>query len=127
MPHRGERLRKYLDANRIKYAQLAREIGIHKNTMQNWLDHVNLQDEHIVKISSRYPSIKDAFPEINWPAFETFVDKVEDGSAEYGVLSDECQKRISKWKDKYLELSDRYSSLLEKHTLLLETSMKSGD
>jgi len=121
MSHRGERLRKFFDTNGIKYAQVARDLGINKNTIHNWMSYPHLDDVHLIAISKRHPDIKDIFPEIAWAALKEFTAaQVNVPAEEYGSLSVDCIKKIDHWKNKYISLLENYNDLMIKHSSLIE-------
>lgn len=115
--HRGNRLARFLHTHKITGVRLAHAMSVHRNTVANWVADAGLPDSKLIAIAHKFPALPDYFPEVN---FEEAM--AHEPPARYTAeLSAECQRQIEEWRSKYIALSERYNTLLEKHLALVES------
>jgi hypothetical protein len=113
MTAQGHRLRNYFDENGIKYLSAANKLGVHVNTLRNWMSQEELTQSALNKLVSTFPSIIGVFDEVQ---FWTFNEHQFRASNSETLEQEDIHKR-------YQELLHRYNELLEKHVALQEQLM----
>jgi uncharacterized protein YjcR len=113
MTAQGHRLRNYFDENGIKYLSAANKLGVHVNTLRNWMSQEELTQSALNKLVSTFPSIIGVFDEVQ---FWTFNEHQFRASNSETLEQENIHKR-------YQDLLHRYNELLEKHVALQEQLM----
>jgi len=112
MTAQGDRLRNYLDENGIKYQSAAQKLGIHVNTLRNWMGQEELPQAAFNKLASSFPSIIHRFKEVQFWCLNQNQFRI--ANPQLG------EENIH---ERYQELLHRYNELLEKHVALQEQFM----
>lgn len=115
MPHRGEVVRKILDDLDVNKTHLAKKIGVHRDTINNWSKEPNLSFEKIRKIGNAidYDFSRD-FPDYPYSS----PPGVEESSTPYEpefITIEDCVEDRNRWRIKYYQLLEKYASLMEEH------------
>lgn len=118
--HRGERLSAFLRKRGISYSQLARELAIHRNTVDNWVKKEALAASNIQMVVNLYPDLATVYPELELDPMSTTQDPPESYTS-LKDLSDDCQKHINRYRTKLEELQEKYNMVMEKYMTLLES------
>ena len=113
MASQGNRLRNYFDEHGIKYLGAANKLGVHVNTLRNWMSLEKLPTTALNQLASTFPPLIPLFPEIQ---FWT-INERQFKAANIDTLG---QEDIDK---RYQDLLNRYNDLLEKHVALQERFM----
>jgi|GEM_PF-4985997 len=62
----GPRLRQWLAMKRIAHAELARKMGLHKNTMYMWRNKDHIPDTDLYTLLSELPDARVLFAHRDW-------------------------------------------------------------
>jgi len=108
MSHRGEILEKIFKDTGLKVTPIARKMGIDRGTIYRHFNEADLSIDYIVKYGKAMKiDMQKYFPEV--------VDIVsnEDGHLLFEKPSyAELENAVNHWKDKYIQLLERYNDLL---------------
>lgn len=107
--HRGEALEEAVKKTRTKVTQLVKRVGVSRGTYYNHIEDPNLGYE----ILEAYGKVlKYDFTQVI-PQMPKYA--IADPEESYGkpVTLEEALRRIDYWKDKYIDLLERYSRLIE--------------
>lgn len=118
--HRGERLSQFLRNRGISYSQAAREIGRHRNTIDNWVKKENLSAENLLTLVEVYPELSKSYPELNLAPVVNVVSEPVESYTNMQDLSEACQKKIEHYRNKLESLQEKYDQVMEKYIQLLE-------
>jgi hypothetical protein len=102
MKHRGEIVEKVVRESGMPLTEIARRLNKSRRHIYNMFDNPNLSIDEIVEIGKI----------VNYDFSKEFTD-VRSG---VGVLSDSNEQyhaNSSNWKEKYIELLEKYNKLLE--------------
>lgn len=114
MVHKGEIVEKAVRASGIKITELARQIGVSRRHLYNLFENSNLSFEFIYKIGKiiHYDFSKD---------FSLYPDSINQDEKKNHINDDPTlySENIN-WKNKYLELLEKYNELQMKYIHLLE-------
>lgn len=107
LKHRGEILSKVIREKNVKISPLAKKMGLDRGTIYRHMDDPELSLDYITQYGKAldYDFSKD-FPEIMYVLREP--------PAEYGATKsyDEWRDAAEYWKDKYIDLLEKYTALL---------------
>ena len=99
----GRLLERVIRKKGLNISELARAIGVHRRSLYNWFAEPELKVEILEKISEAIGHDFSAeFP-------TTFIKKPEPANPDQVIKDDEF------WKNKYIDLLERYSDLLSKN------------
>lgn len=116
MKEQGARLRKYLKREGIKFVVAAQRLGIHVNTLHNWMAQESLELGIFGRLARVWPDIMEEFPEVEW---RRIGSDVRDSASVYLTMAEaETQRKFQELSDRYTQLLERYNALLEKYVLL---------
>lgn len=108
LKHRGEILKKVFDELNLKVATVARKVGIDRGTVYRHFDERDLSIDYIVKYGKAMNyDFSKYFPEILNITREP-IEEYKKDKLSYAELEAE----MFKWKDKYIELLEKYNELL---------------
>lgn len=110
LKHRGEILKKVITEQGVKISQIARKLNINRGTVYRHMDDPDLSIEHIMKYGEALGvDFSDYFPEM--------IYIVKDTPKRYGETKsyDELKRDAEYWKDKYIDLLEKYNALMAAH------------
>ncbi len=118
--HHGSVLREFLSVRGIKQSSAARQLGIHVNTLRNWMGMEKLDARSLELLIRNWPELGTLLPRpvtSNYNLAGTLSPLVSESSAPYGVQLAEGRGTMSAGDlaDRYMRLLERYTELLEKH------------
>jgi plasmid maintenance system antidote protein VapI len=119
--HRGERLAAFLKRTGVTYSQAAREVGVHRNTIHNWVESETLAVDNILKLVQVFPTLADAYPELQLEQENNLIQEPVESYTNLQDLSDACRKQIEHWKNKCIKLQEDKDRVMEKYIALLES------
>ena len=120
--HHGSVLREFLSVRGIKQSSASRQLGIHVNTLRNWMGMEKLDARSLNLLLVNWPELRSVLPRpvtsqyaissgvsasLSEPA-AAYGSSVIDGRDRSSMLADEFSER-------YMRLLERYAELLEKH------------
>ena len=111
MSPQGPRLRAYFKIRGVKLVAAAYKLGVHVNTLQNWLKSSELELKVFSNLAEHWPDIMDEFPEVEWRRIPTAA--MEPSMSYMSRADSACLDRLA-------NLNQRYIALLEKYLLLKE-------
>jgi hypothetical protein len=118
MSPQGPRLRAYFKLHGVKLIAAASKLGVHVNTLQNWLKSSELELRVFSNLAEHWPDIMDEFPEVEWRRIPTTV---AEPSMSYMSRADSaCLDRLANLNQRYIALLENHNELLEKYLLLKE-------
>jgi len=114
MAHKGEIVEKAVRASGIKLTELAKKMNLSRRHLYNLFEDPDLSVEYIYKIGKiiHYDftnEIKSYFKSSS----AQIIENVNDDFLPYG-------EKLEYWKNKYLELLEKYNELQMKMIVLLE-------
>lgn len=110
MTHRGEIVGRVLDELGIKRTQLAEKLGVHRDTIRNWVLQADLEFEKIRRIGLHigYDFSQD-FPD--YPYTAKPLSEIGGKKEPEFLTIDECVVDRDHWREKYYTLLERHSEL----------------
>jgi plasmid maintenance system antidote protein VapI len=103
MQHRGEIIEKAVRESGFPIAELARRMKKSRRTIYNLFENPHVSIDEVLQIGKIiHCDFSDMFTEVSNKSFI-----VEEPEAEYG-------ETVAYWKDKYIELLEKYNTLLER-------------
>jgi hypothetical protein len=106
----GERLRAFFDSRGLKYLVAAERLGVHVNTLRNWMAQDVFKPEMLDKLVATFPTSYTTFPN---------AQLLEPSIASQGAWPVAATDTHHTDK-RYVDLLNRYNLLLEKHVALQE-------
>jgi hypothetical protein len=118
MSPQGPRLRTYFKLHGIKLVAAATKLGIHVNTLQNWLSSSELELKAFARLAEHWPDVMDEFPEVEW---RKVPSNVMEPNVHYLSKADSaCLEKLTEINQRYIALLERHNALLEKYLALKE-------
>jgi plasmid maintenance system antidote protein VapI len=103
MQHRGEIIEKAVRESGFPIAELARRMKKSRRTIYNLFENPHVSIDEVLQIGKIiHCDFSDMFTEVS-----KNISIVEEPKAEYG-------ETVAYWKDKYIELLEKYNTLLER-------------
>ena len=111
--HHGQTLEKIIRRNGHSISNIAREINVNRRSVYNWFTQRRLKTEIILNVGKVIDyDFSGDFPELFKPVIFRRLMSDDTIGAE-GQFRDSFDKDLI-WKDKYLDLLERYNFLLSK-------------
>jgi len=110
LKHRGEILEKVIREKNVKIVQLARKMGVDRGTIYRHMEDPELSLDYIISYGKALNhDFSREFPEL--------LNVVREPPHEYGAAKsyEEWRDAAEYWKDKYIEILEKYNVLLAQH------------
>ena len=107
--HHGQTVERIIRRNGYSIAELARIIQVNRRSVYNWFNQRHLKPEIIFRIGS---VLNHDFSS-EFPSLFVKGETIGKSTLHYTESADNAGMNDSNWKDKYIELLEKYNELLQ--------------